>query len=133
MILDASAVVPLFIPDDLTDSSRTLIAANRFAAPAYLLVEASNALWKYAIRGGLETADVVAALTEIEGLCDDLVPDDQLLPEAIELAVAFRHPVYDCLYLALAQRRRESLATADRKLAALARQLDIRTELLAST
>jgi predicted nucleic acid-binding protein len=40
------------------------------------------------------------------------------------------HKIYDCLYLALALERHEPLATADRRLASLARSLNIETQLI---
>src|SRR4051794_18816481 len=39
-----------------------------------------------------------------------------LLGRALDIALAFDHPVYDCLYVALAERRGERLLTADRRL-----------------
>ena len=48
-----------------------------------------------------------------------LVPEEHLHPLAIDLALARSQPVYDCTYLALALDRREPLATADRRMAAL--------------
>jgi predicted nucleic acid-binding protein len=39
-----------------------------------------------------------------------------LLTPALELSLELRHPVYDCLYLALAQRRGVPLVTADERL-----------------
>lgn len=41
------------------------------------------------------------------------MPDSELLDAALRLALAFRHPVYDCLYLACAQRENVPLLTAD--------------------
>ena len=50
--------------------------------------------------------------------------------DALRLALLLAHPIYDCLYLALALERREPLATADRRMAALARTLNIETQLI---
>jgi predicted nucleic acid-binding protein len=43
--------------------------------------------------------------------------------EALALACHLDHPVYDCLYLALARREAAVLLTADQKLMALAAQV----------
>ena len=61
---------------------------------------------------------------------DEIVPDTTLLAAAIDIALANNHKVYDCLYLALAIERGEPLATADRRLAALATALNIETHLV---
>jgi predicted nucleic acid-binding protein len=41
--------------------------------------------------------------------------DDALERRALELAIALDHPVYDCLYLALAERMGVGMVSADRR------------------
>jgi predicted nucleic acid-binding protein len=43
---------------------------------------------------------------------------DSLIERAIVMAIDLHHPVYDCLYLACAERAGARLATADRRLIA---------------
>lgn len=50
-----------------------------------------------------------------------LVPDEADLARAWQLATELRHPLPDCLYLALALRLRTPLVTADKKFADKAR------------
>jgi predicted nucleic acid-binding protein len=45
-----------------------------------------------------------------------LLPAVPLLPRALEIAKQFRQTVYDCLYIALAEREGCELASADDKL-----------------
>jgi len=45
-----------------------------------------------------------------------LVTAVPLLPRALEIAKLFRQTVYDCLYVALAEREGRELVTADDKL-----------------
>jgi predicted nucleic acid-binding protein len=47
-----------------------------------------------------------------------LVPVAELLPRAIDLAFDLQHPIYDCIYLALAEREKAALITADLRLIA---------------
>jgi predicted nucleic acid-binding protein len=54
---------------------------------------------------------------------DHIEPDRHLQVEALALACHSDHPVYDCLYLALARREAAVLLTADQKLMALATQV----------
>ena len=42
------------------------------------------------------------------------VPARELLLPALDISVELRHPIYDCLYLALADREGEMLVTDDR-------------------
>lgn len=94
-----------------------------------MLTEAANALWAYSLRGGITADQIDASLVQLRTVVL-LVPDDSILTTAVRLAVENRHPVYDCLYLGLALEQRQPLATADRKLAALAEKLSIETELI---
>jgi predicted nucleic acid-binding protein len=63
-------------------------------------------------------------------LLAEIISDQRLLPDAVRLALEWQHPVYDCLYIALALERREPIATADRKLALLAEKTCIGAELI---
>jgi predicted nucleic acid-binding protein len=58
-------------------------------------------------------------------LVDRHLDDAELFPEALVLASNLGHPVYDALYLVTARRTGSVLSTFDRKLAALAKRLDI--------
>ena len=118
-VFDASVVVRPFLP--VEGAERALLATRRFAmvAPSLLLVEAANAFWKYVRRGIAPLEDCQAALRHLSGYAD-LRPDMGLYDDALELAARLEHPVYDCLYLALARREAYPLISADRRLLALA-------------
>jgi predicted nucleic acid-binding protein len=49
-------------------------------------------------------------------LFTELWPAVWLAGRAFEIAAELRHPVYDCLYVALAEREGATLVTADRHL-----------------
>jgi len=53
-------------------------------------------------------------------LVDVIEPDRHLQVEALALVCHLDHPVYDCLYLALARREAAVLLTADQRLQQLA-------------
>jgi predicted nucleic acid-binding protein len=95
-------------------------------APDVMPVEVANALWKKVRRGDLAEETLVTALTRL--LASDLVlsPTVSLLLRATRLAVDTAHPVYDCVYLALADQQGATLATADRRLAQTARTCGLR-------
>jgi predicted nucleic acid-binding protein len=43
----------------------------------------------------------------------ELIPQEQLLAEAVKLSIDRKHPLQDCLYLAAARRYDSPLLTAD--------------------
>jgi predicted nucleic acid-binding protein len=92
-------------------------------APDLILAEAGNAFWK-AVRAGLILRkDAVAALERLPKTFDRLVPLSLLYEDAARLSFELDHPVYDCFYLALAEREGVPLVTADKRLATAAKSL----------
>jgi len=107
-----------------------LLLRTDLIAPAVIEVEIASSLIKY-VRGNLISAEQMRrAMLENRNAISEFVADRQLLDAAIDISLAHRHPVYDCLYLALALDRSETLATADRRLATLATTLGIATLLV---
>ena len=129
-VFDASLILKWYLPDDALFERAVAIRRGVDAvAPALMLVDLANALWKY-VRAGLldieETCAVVASVSDrIE-----TTPDIDLLEDAQRLSASLQHPVYDCLYLALASRERLPLVTVDKRLAAQANVLGLEVTLL---
>jgi len=67
----------------------------------------------------------IEAIAVATRMIDRLVSMDDLSARAVEMAVKFGHPIYDCFYLALAERERCLLATADDRLAKIAAKMKV--------
>jgi predicted nucleic acid-binding protein len=132
MIIDASVAVPWLIDTPFSKSARAF-KDRQGKAPTLLLVETANSLLKYARAGQLRSTDLQLAMKALTIALVELVADAALLAAAIDIALARNHKVYDCLYLALAIERNEPLATADLRLAAIAKTFDIETHLVEPT
>jgi predicted nucleic acid-binding protein len=87
------------------------------------MAEIGNALWKKTMRKEIGRGEAVAALRLALSHFAEFISLDDLRETALELAVGLRHPIYDCFYLALAQRERCALVTADRRLLSAAKAL----------
>jgi len=111
-----------FGADELLESEATLLA------PDLMAVEATNAWWKKLRRHEMERADVEQAITNLHALGIAWTPSAMLLPSAARLAVELGHPVYDCLYLALAVSHAAPIATADKRLRQAAGRLGVRVK-----
>ena len=120
-VLDASAALSLITQDPAAaDLARQVEQMALVLAPELMLTEVANALWKLQRAGGLEGIDPQLLLADARDLVDQIEPDRNLQVEALALASYLNHPVYDCLYLALARREAATLLSTDQRLLALA-------------
>ncbi len=115
LIVDASVALKWFVPEDLSEAAdRLLVGEDDLAGPDFLLLETANALWKKRRLGELSEAEAEAALTDLASGTLALRPSAPLVPRALAMAHELDHPVYDCLYLALAEAEDGTVVTADR-------------------
>ncbi|MEA5442376.1 type II toxin-antitoxin system VapC family toxin [Cyanobium gracile] len=124
LVLDASAALRLITHDPIASGwAEQLGQAPLVLAPELMLTEVANALWKLQRDAGLAGMDPQPLLADAADLVDQIEPDRHLQVEALALACHLNHPVYDCLYLALARREAALLLTADLRLRRLADQV----------
>ncbi|EAQ70116.1 PIN domain protein [Synechococcus sp. RS9909] len=124
LVLDASAVVRIIEGSPQAVAfQQAVVDAELVLAPELMLTEVSNALWRLQRAGQLQVEGLQQCLSRGAALVDHIEPDRHLQVEALALACHLDHPVYDCLYLALARREAAVLLTADQKLMALATQV----------
>ncbi|MEX1163593.1 MAG: type II toxin-antitoxin system VapC family toxin [Nitriliruptor sp.] len=102
-VIDASVVVKLFVHEPDAEAAEEAVMRAPVLAPDLLLLEVASALRKKAKSGDLPSDAVQPALASIQHHVA-LVPDADLALRAADLAVTWDHPVYDCVYLALAER-----------------------------
>jgi len=111
MILDASVLVKLVITEPGSERARDIVRSalskgETMACPDIALAEALNALWKQHALLGRISADA------FKGAVEDLLKlwgilhvraTEELAVLACKLALKVRLPIYDALYLALAE------------------------------
>jgi predicted nucleic acid-binding protein len=116
-VIDASIAVKWVIPEVLSDhADRIRDGEADVLAPDLLLVEVANALWKKTAAKEISPREADTALDLVRRSGIDLRPTGPLLPRAMDVARRLGHPVYDCVYLALAERERSAFVTADQRL-----------------
>ena len=127
-MVDASIAFLWFANEpDREKADRLLEASVPLFAPDLMAVEVANAWWKKSRRGEMEATDVEQAVTLLFSLRIAWKPSAPLLRQAVHLAADLGHPVYDCVYLALAAEHAAAIATADERLRRAAERIDIRT------
>ena len=113
-VIDASVAVKLLVDEADSDAARELAASGQqLHAPRLMASEVANALWRKARVGEIERADAGAALALMTDMPVRWNDDELVSADAVRLALALDHPVYDCVYLALAHRIGAVMLTAD--------------------
>ena len=123
IVVDASVVVDWVAPD--TDPKSASVAAlqillqhdGELIAPGLLHMETANALLNGIRRGRWSGNDADRAHTLLDSLPVRAVNEERDVARAWELSRRYdNHPVYDMAYVALAERTRSQLVTADTRL-----------------
>jgi predicted nucleic acid-binding protein len=124
-VIDSSIAVKWIVGEDDSDLALRLRRLYRFAAPELLTAEAANPILNKFKRGHLTEPEAYAAAELVSQLAIEFYPLQPLAEEATAMAINLRHPVYDCMFLALAAKLDCPVISADSRVVALARGLSI--------
>ena len=123
IVIDASVALKLVTCEPGTAEAQALLGRDEERiAPDWMLVEAASGLANKTRFDRLELAVGQTALAALPSFIDRFVPAEPMLGRAMALASELDHPLYDCLYLALAIAEDAVLVTADDGLVAAARR-----------
>lgn len=114
LAVDASVAFKWFVPEEGDEQALALLdGMEPLWAPDLALIELGNALAGRLrpLPNGYQVA--AAALERLPTLYSRLFPSAPLVPRALELSFELRHPIYDCIYLAMVEREDVKLVTAD--------------------
>lgn len=115
-VVDASTALKWVLDEPGSAEAAALLDGRALHAPALLRVEVANALWAAGQRGRLLPDEADDALDLILRAPLRIEAESPALhARALRLARLIGHPVYDCLYLALAAERGLPVVTADRR------------------
>ncbi|MFH0793229.1 MAG: type II toxin-antitoxin system VapC family toxin [bacterium] len=121
-VVDASVAIKLFVEEPLSDRAELLFSQlasdpdSRLYVPDLFFVECANILWKYSQRFGYPPAEARKSLSRLNSLALDRIPLAEILPDALDIALAHSITVYDACYVAAALLLNIPMVTADRRL-----------------
>lgn len=117
LVVDASVAIKWFVAEDLADEAAALLhRPPPLYAPDLIVCEVTNAVWKKFVRGSIAREQAEAIALSLPRSPLHLTASLFLHRRALEIAIDLRHSVYDCLYLACAERVGGTVVTADRTL-----------------
>jgi predicted nucleic acid-binding protein len=124
IVVDASVAVKWVLNETGSEAAFAL-RNDELIAPALLLAEAGNALWRRARIGEITADEANLRMSELLKAPVALLAIEPYIEPALTLATGIGHPIYDCIYLALALHQQTHVVTADRRFAAAASSPDL--------
>jgi predicted nucleic acid-binding protein len=122
LVVDANVAAKWVLPEAGSERAVAIRATDDdLIAPSLVCAEIGSAIWRAAIRGDLPAADAREYLKIAIAHYQQIIPLVELADAAIAFATRLRHPIHDCFYLALAERERCTLITADTRLISAAK------------
>lgn len=123
LVIDANVGLKWFIEEHRSPAARKILEKEAsFIAPDIFIPEICNVVWKKVRNQEITAEQGHAIVSNVPMVLDHIVPSSEVAKRAFALAVQFNHPVYDCLYLALAERESITLITDDAKLVTVAKK-----------
>ena len=114
--MDASVAVKWVVNEPQADDARQLLDPRfQLHAPRLLATDVANALRRKVGKGELEASETPARIALVLNGPLRWADDEAVAGEAMRIAIAVGHSVYDCTYLALAHQLGAHLVTADLK------------------
>jgi predicted nucleic acid-binding protein len=117
-VVDASVAIKWFVPEPLQDRAQSLLytEGGQLEAPDFLIIEIANIAWKKAMRQEITALQANIIPGETRDALAVCHPSLELIENALSIALQLRHPIYDCIYIAYAERSGGTLVTADLRL-----------------
>ena len=110
------------------DSFTTLARTNTIHVPDSVRAELTNVIWQWITHKSVAVKTGLEVLQDAGSLFSKVYPANHLWEDALIIAVDNRHPAYDTLFVALAQRLNLPLVTYDKTLLNLFSAVAIRPD-----
>ena len=118
VVVDASVIMKWVVPEAGSEAAIAL-QTSRLIAPNIWLAEVANGIWRRVLRQEVTVHTAQRLLDELQTSPLVSIELEKDIREALRLAAELNHPIYDCIYLALAMREDTHVVTADHRFAGL--------------
>lgn len=117
IVVDASVAVKWLLPEEGSEAARELLTGSApLIVPEIAQIEVPGAVLRKLRAGLLDDSEAKGSIELWNDLVREnvrIVPMDELLDRAIQIAITCSHPLTDCLYVAAAAQLDAKLLTAD--------------------
>lgn len=116
IIADASMAVKWVIAENQSQIAYQLLEQDyEIIAPDFILIEVANILWKKNRKNEIPTEDLYETYDALYSSIHQYRSVFPIYTRILELSYELDHPVYDCVYLALAEQEQSIVVTADQR------------------
>lgn len=120
IVVDACVAVKWFLPEEGSEQAMQLLAGqDALIAPDLIRVEVAAAITRRVRTGGISEQDAKETLRLwCQSLKEGILQTHSKIEDIEEggrLSLQLKHPLYDCVYLAVARRTASRFVTADRR------------------
>lgn len=121
-VVDASVAIKLFIEQEGSAQAEALFdqlstqPGTELYVPDLFFAECANVLWQYVRRVNYPPDKAKASLARLKALSLQTVAIQEVVSEALEIAITHNISAYDACYVELSERLQLPLVTADQKL-----------------
>jgi predicted nucleic acid-binding protein len=131
LVIDANIAAKWYLPEIDSEMAEALFVSGLdFHAPNFLATEFANIFWKHSIAKRTSIEAWRLASQQLKKAIPFWHPDETLHEQALQLAVTFKHPIFDCIYLALAIHVDGIVITADKQFCNQFSQTEHRTKVI---
>lgn len=124
-VCDASVLFKLLVVEDDSHVVDSLIRSTRLFVPDFAFIEVGNALWARIHSAQIEYGEAKPLIGHLRNLGLETRQADRFVDRALEIASLIDHPIYDCIYLAMAEDYDVPLVTADKRFVSALRRSDL--------
>jgi predicted nucleic acid-binding protein len=114
MVIETNVILSILLQPSIENSAFAL--QNDLFAPDITKIELINVLRKYHFFKGLPKIKTLEYYNEGLSLVSQFYDDEILLENAIEISFTLNYPIYDCIFLALAEKLNDTFVSNDKKL-----------------
>ncbi|MGB3294510.1 MAG: type II toxin-antitoxin system VapC family toxin [Phormidesmis sp.] len=118
MIVDTMvfAYALLRVENNYEESALILEQARSILVPDSFRAELANVVWQWVKFKSVPEDVAYGVLQDADTLVDHIVSSERIWVKALQLSVAFDHPVYDTLFVATAEAFEDKVVTYDTKM-----------------